>query len=113
MALSDFAKVWAFARKVEDLLGLQTEVRQALQIIDQRLKALEDRMIRLEADQSQIITEARSAATAAATQIAGTVLSDAVTRITRLEGRADQLEQQRLPSSQLQAPTAEEEGGCA
>ena len=97
MALSDFTKLWAFARKVEDLLGLQTEIRQALQIVDQRLKALEDRMIRLESDQTQLVTEARSAATAAATQIASAVISDTITQITRLEGRAEQLEQQRLP----------------
>jgi hypothetical protein len=97
MALSDFVRAWAFARKVEDLLGLQTEVRQALQIIDQRLKVLEDRMLRLESDQVQLITEARSAATAAATQIAGAVLSDAVTRLTRLEGRTEQIDQQRQP----------------
>ena len=52
-------------------------------------------MLRLERDQTQIVTEA-SAATAASTAIACAVISDAVTRIT-LEGRADQLEQQRLP----------------
>ena len=85
------------ARKVEDLCGLQTEVRQSLQVIEERLKALEDRLLRLEAGERQIVTEARSAATAASMQIAGAVISDAVTRITRLEGRTDQLEQKSLP----------------
>jgi hypothetical protein len=97
VALSDIGRVWTLARKVEGLLGLQKEVRQALQIIDERLKALEDRMLRLEADERQIVTEARSAATAASTVVASAVISDTVTRITRLEGRADQLEQKRLP----------------
>jgi hypothetical protein len=54
-------------------------------------------MLRLEADERQIVTEARSAATAASSQIAGAVISEAVTRITRLEDRTDQLEQKRLP----------------
>jgi hypothetical protein len=97
MALADFGRVWRLIRKVEELLSLQTEVRQSLQIIEQRLTALENRMLRLESDQTQIITEARSAATGAVAVVASSVVSDTVTRITRLEGRADQLEQRRLP----------------
>ena len=57
------------------------------------------RFLRLEADERQIVTEARSAAIAAATEVAGAVISDTVTRVTRLEGRTDQLEQKRLPSA--------------
>ncbi len=72
-------------------------VRESLQIVDERLKALEGRMIRLEAEQTQIITEARSAATAASTMVAGNVISDVVTRITRLERRPDRIERRRLP----------------
>jgi hypothetical protein len=48
------ARVRDVARKVEDLLGLQTEVRQSLQVIEQRLRALEDRMLTLEAGQGQV-----------------------------------------------------------
>ena len=40
---------------------------------------------------------AATVAATAATSIAGGVLSDGVTRITRLEGRAKQLEARRLP----------------
>jgi hypothetical protein len=76
---------------------LQTGVRSALEIIDQRLKSLEDRMIRLESEQTQIIIAAGSAATAASTVVAGAVISVAVTRITRLEIRTEQIEQRRLP----------------
>jgi hypothetical protein len=54
-------------------------------------------MLRLEAEQTQLVTEARSAATVASTVVAGGIISDAVTRITRLEARADQIEQGRLP----------------
>lgn len=95
MAIGPLGRLWQFGRQIEELLGLQTEVRQSITVIDQRLKALEERMLRLEEQLGQIITEARSAATAASTAVAGAVISDAVTRITRLEGRSDQLEQQR------------------
>ena len=63
---------------------------------------IEDRILQLGSDQTQIITEARSAATAAAATIASAVIADVVRRITRLEGRADQLDQRRprrLPGS--------------
>ena len=57
-------------------------------------------MLRLESDQTQIITDARSAATAASTAVAGAVISDTVTRLTRLELRTERIEQKqpRLPS---------------
>jgi hypothetical protein len=97
VAIPSIAGAWRLVRQLEDLLSLQTEVRQSLQAVNQRLGTLEERMLRLESGQTQLITEARSAATTAATMIAGAVIADAVTRITRLEGRAEQLEQQRLP----------------
>jgi uncharacterized protein (UPF0335 family) len=95
MAIGPLGRLWQFGRQVEELLGLQTEVRQSITVIEERLKAIEDRMLRLETEQPQIVTEARSAATAASSIVAGAVISDVVTRITRLEGRADQLEQER------------------
>jgi uncharacterized protein (UPF0335 family) len=98
MAIGPLGRLWHFGRQIEELLGLQTEVRQSITVVEERLKALEDRMLRLENDQAQIVTEARSAATAASTAVAGVVISDAVARIMRLEGRADQLEEgRRLP----------------
>jgi len=92
MALSDFGRVWKLARGVEDLFGLQKEVRETLGVINQRLRAIEDRMTRLESRQEQFVTEARNAAVV----MASGIIAEAVTRITRLEGRADQLEQKRL-----------------
>jgi hypothetical protein len=97
MAIGPLGRLWQLGRQIEDLLGLQTEVRQSITVIEGRLKALEDRMLRLESDQTQLVTEARSASTVAASTIASAVIADAVTRITRLEGRADQLEQRQLP----------------
>jgi phage shock protein A len=96
MAIGAIGSLWSLARRVEDLFQLQTKVRDSLEIIDARLRAIEDRVIRLEAEQRQIIIEARSAASAASTMIVGNVISDAVTRITRLEGRAEQLERRRF-----------------
>jgi hypothetical protein len=97
VAIPSIGRAWKLARQLEDLLGLQTEVRQALQVVNQRLGTLEERMLRLESGQTQLIIEARSAATVAASTIAGAVISDAVTRITRLEGRTEQFEQRHLP----------------
>jgi phage shock protein A len=92
MALNPFGSLWSLARKVEDLFDLQTKVRESLLIVDERLRAIENRLIKLESEQSQVITAAGAAATGAASSIAGGIISDAVTRITRLEGRTEQLE---------------------
>jgi hypothetical protein len=96
VALRSIGDAWTFLRKVEELLTLHKKVETSLEVINERLRALEDRLVRMESGQTQFITEARSAATTAATMIAGAVIADVVTRVTRLEGRAEQLEQQRL-----------------
>jgi vacuolar-type H+-ATPase subunit I/STV1 len=90
------ARPWTVARKIEDLLELQTKTREALEKLDARLRAVEDRMTRLEASQEQLITEAKAAAGVAATGLASSVISDVVTRITRIEMRQDEI-QRRLP----------------
>jgi uncharacterized protein YceH (UPF0502 family) len=82
------------ARKLEDLFSLHNKVEISLQIVNERLGALEDRMLRLETGQGQVFAEARNTATV----MASNVISDAVTRITRLEGRTDQLTR-HLPSA--------------
>jgi hypothetical protein len=79
------ARLWTVARTFEDVLTTQQATKAALQAIEVRLRALEDRMTHLEAGQGQIIAEARAAAGAAATGLAGSVISDVVTRPTRLE----------------------------
>jgi hypothetical protein len=94
MALGAIRGAWSLARRVEELFEFQTKAREGFQLIDERLKALEGRILRLEAEQGQVITAAGAAAAAAT--VAGSVISDAVTRITRLEGRAEQLEGQKL-----------------
>src|SRR5262245_60257672 len=93
MAIGPLGRLWQLARKIEELFTLHGKVEDALLVIDQRLKMLEDRMLRLEGDQIQIVTEPRSPPTVASTTVAGAVISYAATRITRLEGRADQVEQ--------------------
>jgi phage shock protein A len=90
------ARLWTMARQVEELLKLQAQTRTALQALEGRLRSLEDRMTRLEAGQSQLITEAKAAAGIAATGLAGSVISDVVTRITRIETRQDEI-QRLLP----------------
>jgi hypothetical protein len=97
MPAGPLRSAWSVVRRVEELFEFQTQTREALQIINDRLKAVEDRLLRLESEQSQVITAAGAAATAAAAAVAGNVISDAVTRITRIEGRADQLERKLFP----------------
>jgi hypothetical protein len=90
------ARLWTVARKIEDLLALQSKTREALEKVDLRLRVVEDRMTHLEAGQEQLIMEAKAAAGIAATGLASSVVSDVVTRITRLEMRQDEI-QRRLP----------------
>ena len=91
------ARLWSLARKVEDLLDLQNKTRIALEAIETRLHALEDRMVHLEAGQGQHITEARAAAGVAATGLAGSVISDVVTRVTRIEMLQDDIQRRLSP----------------
>ena len=88
--------LWSLGRKVEDLLALQSKTREALEAVDSRLHALEDRMTYLEANQGQLIVEARAAAGTASTAVAGAVISDVVTRLTRLEISSEEVAK-RLP----------------
>jgi hypothetical protein len=92
------ARLWTIARKIEELLELQHTTRVALEAIDARLRALEDRMTHLEASQGQLITEAKAAAGVAATGLASSVISDVVTRLTRIEMQQEAM-QRRLPAA--------------
>ena len=97
MAVWDLpARLWTVARKLEELLELQGKTRLALEAVEGRLRAMEDRMMHLEAGREQIITEARAAAGIAATGLAGSMISDVVTRVTRIEMRQEDI-QRRLP----------------
>ena len=61
-------------------------------------------MTHLEANQAQLIVEARAAASAASTAVTGGVISDVVTRLTRLEMRAEQLEKPSSSKPRLSSP---------
>ncbi len=89
-------KLWTIARKIEEVLALQEKTKQGLADVNRRLDELDTRMIRLEAREGQVITEAKAASAAAATMVASAVISDIVTRVTRVEMRQDDL-QKRLP----------------
>lgn len=54
-------------------------------------------MTHLEAAQGQLVVEAKAAAGGAASAIAGAVISDIVTRVTRIEMRAEQAQRSLLP----------------
>ena len=89
--LSFPAALWSLGRKVEELLAIQRTTREALDVVNSRLRVLEDRMVYLEANQDKLVGEARSAASAASTAVAGAVISDVVTRLTRLEMHTEEL----------------------
>lgn len=100
MALPGIGALWNLARRVEDLFALTAKVELGLAAINGRLDGIEKRVLQLEADQRQMVTEARSAAIGAASILTGSVISENATGMTRLEGRVDILEQDRkaLPS---------------
>jgi len=79
------ARLWTIARKIEEVLALQSKTREALEALEHRLRSLEDRMTRLEAGQHELVTTARAAANVAAVGVAAAAVSDIVTRVTRIE----------------------------
>ena len=85
MALPALGQLFKFARDTQDIYRLHETVKNMIAALDVRLRAVEDRLIRVEAEQGQMVSEAKSAATGAATIIASAVISDAVTRVTRVE----------------------------
>jgi hypothetical protein len=107
MALPSLSQIWHFARRIDDLFKLQEKTEETVgqmdervealeSTLDRRLRAIEDRLTKLEAEQTQVISEARGAATAAATLIASSVISDAVTRVTRVEEALKRIERTPL-----------------
>jgi phage shock protein A len=85
VALPALGQLFKFARDTQDLYKLHETVKETLAALVGRLRVVEDRLIRMEAEQGQLVSEAKSAATGAATMIASAVISDAVTRVTRVE----------------------------
>jgi hypothetical protein len=92
MALPSIKQLWSLGRKVEDLFDLQKEAKGAFadaatrievleDRLDARLRAVEDRLIKLEAEQGMILSEAKREASNEATR----VNNDIITRLTRLE----------------------------
>ena len=92
-------RLWTLARIVEDLLAFQDKMRASLEALDARLRALETKMIKFEAEQDQFITKAKAAANVAASAVASAVISDVVTRVTRIEMKHENL-QARLSAPQ-------------
>jgi hypothetical protein len=85
VALPALGQLFKFARDTQDIYKLHETVKDLIAALDARVRAVEDRVLRMEAEQGQIVSEAKSAATGAAKMIASAVISDAVTRVTRVE----------------------------
>jgi hypothetical protein len=90
-------RFWNALRTVEDLLKLQDKTANAMDALEDRLRALEDRMTHLEAAQGRLVTEAKAAAGLAATGLAGSVIAEVVTRVTRIEMRQEEIQRRLLP----------------
>jgi len=101
MALSSFldagARFLTLVRRVDQLFTLQTKVEESLDLIEQRLRAVEDRLLRIEAEAPQLIDAARAASSVAATSISSAALNDVVTRLTRVEVKLEGLDDDRNP----------------
>jgi hypothetical protein len=78
-------QVFKFARDTQDLYRLHETVKDMIAALDTRLRGIEERPLRMEAEQGQMLIEAKSAATGAATVIVSAVIADAVARVTRVE----------------------------
>ena len=83
--LTDFVKL---IRNVDRALTAEAKHGQAIEKLATEIGTLKDRVTRLEAREDVIIAEARSAAGAAATQVAMASVPDISRRIGRLEERS-------------------------
>jgi len=105
MALRDIGALWVLARRVEGLFESERRTQTVLGGIEERLRALEDRMTRLEAGQGQIIAEAKGAAAATGSQAAAAVIADLAGKIGQLEERT-----RPLPVDMRRPPTRSDPG---
>ena len=89
LAVSDrLADLVKLIRNVDRLLSAEAKHGQAIEKLATEISTLKDRVTRLEAREDVIIAQARSAASAAATQVAIASVSDISRRIGRLEERS-------------------------
>jgi hypothetical protein len=89
--------MWATARAAEGLLSLRKKTRESFEAIEFRPRGIEDRMPRWEAGQDQLVTSAKAATSVTAAGVAGSVISDVVTRVTRMEMRQENLQSRVSP----------------
>jgi hypothetical protein len=95
--LDVLARLGGLGPKVEELFELRVTTAQALTSVEKRPRAIEDRMLRLASVGEQTMLETRAAAGAASTVVAGAIVSEIVTRVTRLEMRTDAVSRRLLP----------------
>jgi len=77
-------------RSVDRLLSLEAKHGRAIERLALEIDTLKDRLTRLETREDVLVAEARTAANAAATQVAIASVSDISRRIGRLEERSEQ-----------------------
>ena len=60
MALPALGQLFKFARDTQDIYKLHETVKDLIAALDARVRAVEDRVLRMEAEQGQIVSEAFS-----------------------------------------------------
>lgn len=92
-------RLLTLVRRVDRLFESQDKTKDAILLIEQRLRVIEDRLLTLASKEDQLITEARSAASAAATMMYSAALNDLVTRLTRVEVQLETMSKSMPPAS--------------
>jgi uncharacterized protein YPO0396 len=116
MAIPGLAQLWTLGRRVEALFELQKEAKDTFKDIadrfdalesklDARIRAVEDRLTKLDASEARIISDAKREAAAEATRSN----NDIVTRLTKVEFALTILGQVRSSARAIRHEGSEEQ----
>jgi hypothetical protein len=76
VALPSIGDLWGLVRRVDTLFTTVAKHTEAMEKLATRVEELERELIRVKAERDQMITEARTAATAASSAVIGTLAKD-------------------------------------
>jgi len=85
VAIPSFPGIWRAARAVEKVFELDANLKTALGEIELRLAEMERRILQLEADKREMVTEAKAAAATAASAAASAHLTDLARQVGALQ----------------------------
>jgi predicted nucleic acid-binding Zn-ribbon protein len=91
VALPNPADFWKLAKALDRLVSLETRTNEAFAETNLRLTRIEERLTRIEADRDRMVTEAKAAASTAASVAASAHLADLARSMGGLEERVRQI----------------------